>query len=68
LRRTGAGLKAAADELRQQVESQKAELERQQADRDKAIKEAAELRGRADTLQSQNDLLLAKLSGKEDKN
>ncbi len=68
-----AGHKAAAEELRRQVENQNLELERlrtelaqQRTERDSAMKQAAELTGRAETLQSQNAQLLAKLG--KDKN
>ena len=61
--------KATAEELRQQLKAQQAEIERQHKDkererqeRDAAIKEAAELRGKAATLQAQNEQLMAKLT------
>lgn len=75
-----AALKATAEQLRQQVKSQQAELERLHKDRDEdrklhqselarakaehdaAIKEAAELKGQAQTLKAQNTELIAKLA------
>jgi len=62
-----AAQKATAVELRRQQESQIAELERlhselekQKLDRDEAIKDAAELKGKTETLQNQYEQLLAK--------
>ena len=63
--RKRAAEKAAGDELRQKLQEQQAELERlrkenerERADRDSAIKEAAELKGRSDELKNQNAELL----------
>jgi chromosome segregation ATPase len=56
-----AGHKATAEGQRQELERLHSELERQRTERDEALKEAAELRGRAEVLQKQNDQLLAKL-------
>jgi len=63
---------ATAKQLLQQADSQAKEFERlrqdnekQRTERDAAIKEAAELKGRAESLQLQNKELLAKLTDKE---
>jgi hypothetical protein len=56
-----AGHKATAEGQRQEIERLHSELERQRTERDAALKEAAELRGRSEVLQKQNDQLLAKL-------
>lgn len=64
-------LKAAFEQLQNQVKSQESELvrlhkelESARKDKDNAIKEAAELRGKASTLESQNKDLLSRLSDK----
>lgn len=64
-------LKAASEQLQNQVKSQESELARlhkelesARKDKDNAIKEAAELRGKASTLESQNKDLLSRLSDK----
>lgn len=64
-------LKAAFEQLQNQVKSQESELARlhkelesARKDKDNAIKEAAELRGTASTLESQNKDLLSRLSEK----
>lgn len=64
-------LKAAFEQLQNQVKSQESELTRlhkelesARKDKDNAIKEAAELRGKASTLESQNKDLLSRLSDK----
>lgn len=63
--------KATIEELRhqtgnqqQEIERLRAELERERKEKDKAVREAAELKGTADTLKTQNDALMAKLGGK----
>ena len=52
--------KARAEELRDQLKAQ-------QSDRDEAMKEAAEYKGRAEVLKTQNEQLLAKLTEKTEK-
>ncbi len=63
---------ATIDELRRRDESQAQELERlhkdlerQRSERDTAMKEAAELKGRSETLKSQNEKLMASLGSKD---
>lgn len=58
-----AALKAAADELRQQIKKLEEAGKSDRAERDAALKEAAELRGLAEGLKTQNAELLARLSG-----
>ena len=64
-----AALKATTEQLRQQVRSHQAELERlhkgieeDRKEREAAIKEAAGLKGQAQTLKAQNTELMAKLA------
>lgn len=66
--------KAAAEELRQKIQEQQSELERlrednkcERAERDAAVKEAAELRGRAGELKNHNAELLKLLEQKPNK-
>lgn len=66
--------KAAADELRKKLNEQQAELERlhkgnerERAERDAAVREAAELKGRADELTKHNSELLKLLEQKATK-
>jgi chromosome segregation ATPase len=66
--------KAAAQELRGQIESQKEELARlhkeldqSRGERDSAMKEAAELKGVADTLKTQNEQLMARWNVQDEK-
>ena len=40
------------------------ELERERKEKDAAVREAAELKGTADTLKAQNESLMTKLGGK----
>lgn len=58
-----AALKAAADELRQQIKKLEEAGKSDRAERDAALKEAAELRGLAEGLKTQNADLLARLAG-----
>lgn len=55
-------LKASFDQLKNQSNSQESEIKRLQKEKEDAIKEAAELRGKEETLKSQNEKLLLHLS------
>lgn len=64
-RAESAGHKATSEQLQKMVEKLEADLERSQAtqaERDGALKEAAELRGQVRTLEGQNEKLLSKIS------
>ncbi len=63
LKTENASLRSVGDELRQQVQKLEAMAKSDRADRDGALKEAAELRGLNDGLQAQNKDLLARLAG-----
>ncbi len=53
-------LNATLEQLQRQVKAQAEELERVRKEKEQSIKEAAELRGRSDTLQTQNKELLSR--------
>jgi chromosome segregation ATPase len=57
--------KATAEESRRQQEKAEEAAKADRAERDAAIKEAAELKGKAATLQEQNHALLSKLPGED---
>lgn len=66
-----AGQKAACEELRHQLSHRdkensrlREELEKARQERDSAMREAAEMKGRAETLQAQNEALMKRLGDK----
>lgn len=58
-------LKASFDQLQNQSNSQDSEIKRLQKEKEEALKEAAELRGKEETLKSQNEKLLSHLSDRK---
>jgi chromosome segregation ATPase len=60
-------VKSASEESRKQLEKAAAAAESDRKERDAAIKEASELKGKSETLKTQNEQLLAKLTEKTEK-